>query len=98
MCFHSYADDAQICLQLKSINSTMLKSLFQCLDEVKTWMASNVLNFNEEKTEVIIFGPSCNSSTPDLDLRSLVLFVKYHLGVILYNKLTFEKQINSVFF
>lgn len=99
ICFHSYADDTQIYLRFNRNTSTPMESLVKCLDEVKTWMASNFLTFNEDKTEVIIFGPSCNFNAPDLDLCNLTCAVKTHvknLGVFLDSKLTFEKQINSV--
>lgn len=99
ICFHSYADDTQIYLRFNRNTSTPMESLVKCLDEVKTWMASNFLTFNEDKTEVIIFGPSGNFNAPDLDLCNLTCAVKTHvknLGVFLDSKLTFEKQINSV--
>lgn len=99
ICFHSYADDTQIYLQLKGNSSASLDPLLQCLDEVKSWMASNFLNFNENKTEVIIFGPSGNPNTSNFNLHSLEPFVKSHaknLGVIFDSNFTFEKQISSV--
>lgn len=99
ICFHSYADDTQIYLQLKGNSPASLEPLLQCLGEVKSWMASNSLHFNENKTEVIIFGPSGNPNTSNFNLHSFEPFVKSHaknLGVILDSNFTFEKQISSV--
>lgn len=42
--FHCYADDTQIYLPLKKSDS--VKTLFDCLDDVKIWMALNFLSFN----------------------------------------------------
>ncbi len=35
----------------------LLAPLLQCLEEIKAWMALNFLNFNENKTEVMLFTP-----------------------------------------
>ncbi len=59
--FHFYADDTQIYLPIKRNNSTVITSLLQCLEEVKSWLAQNVLFLNEDKNEVIVFGPNENS-------------------------------------
>lgn len=50
--------------------------LFDCLTNVKAWMASDPLNFNEDKTEDIIFGRRGNCSTSLTDLGSLEALVK----------------------
>lgn len=41
--FHCYADDSQICLPLKSKSVSPLKGLLDCLEDVKAWMALNIL-------------------------------------------------------
>uniref|UniRef100_A0A3Q3ALA8 Reverse transcriptase domain-containing protein n=1 Tax=Kryptolebias marmoratus TaxID=37003 RepID=A0A3Q3ALA8_KRYMA len=93
--FHSYADDTQIYFHWKHNHQFSLQPLLDCLTEVKAWMASNFLNFNENKTEVILFGSSGNCSTSLADLGSLEQFVKSHvknLGVIFDSGLNFEKH------
>ena len=54
--FHFYADDSQLYPPLRSADS--LQTVLDCLEEVKVWMGSNFLQINNDKTEVIIFGPS----------------------------------------
>uniref|UniRef100_A0A3B5PWV6 Reverse transcriptase domain-containing protein n=1 Tax=Xiphophorus maculatus TaxID=8083 RepID=A0A3B5PWV6_XIPMA len=66
--FHCYADDCQIYLPLKQKDVHSIKHLLACLGDIKAWLALNFLNFNENKTEVMVFGPSdsCESSSVDL--------------------------------
>lgn len=47
--------------------------MLDCLKDIKTQMALTFLNFNESKTEVLIFSPSGIS---DMDLCSLEPYVK----------------------
>lgn len=53
--FHCYADDSQLYLPLKRNNANSIAPLLRCLEDIKAWMASNFLKFNEEKTEIILF-------------------------------------------
>ena len=48
--------------------------LVDCLNDIKAWMALNLLNINESKTEVIVFGP--NGDVPSIDLGSLQPYAK----------------------
>ncbi len=82
--FHCYADDTQIYLPLKqSLNGP--ETLMSCLSDVKAWLSLNFLNFNESKTEIIVFGPSDSRSTPKVNLGDLSSSVKpwvKNVGVI----------------
>lgn len=63
-----------------------LKGLFDCLEDIKAWMALHFLNLNEQKTEVIVFG-ACDH----LDLGHLEIYKKSsatNLGVIFDSNLT----------
>ncbi len=54
--FHCYADNIQLYLPVKSDENTSLQPLFDCLSEVKSWLADNFLQLNDSKTEVVVFG------------------------------------------
>lgn len=41
--FHCYADDTQIYASLKKNDTYSLKVIFDCLDDMKAWMAFNQL-------------------------------------------------------
>lgn len=95
--FHCYADDSQIYVPLKKAQSFSIKPLLNCLDDLKAWMALNLLNFNEKKTEVMVFG--CTSVTPPIDLGSLAQYAKpivTNLGVKVDIDLRFDSQIKDV--
>ncbi len=85
--FHCYADDMQIDLPLKLKYIGSLAPLL------------NFLNFNENKTEVMLFTPGGTSESFDLDLGEIKPLVKPYvktLGVILDCDFKLDKQINSV--
>ncbi len=70
-----------------------------CLKDIKIWMANNFLQLNNEKTEVIIFGPFKIRNSIVSNLDSLTPYVTSHarnLGVIFDSELCLEKQISSV--
>lgn len=69
--FHFYADDSQIYVPLKKKNAFSLTPLLACLEDIKDWMALNFLNFNEKKTEVMVFGPSGLCEPPLLTVSNL---------------------------
>ena len=61
--YHLYANDQQIYLSFKpgptgvqSAQDDCIHHMESCVEEIKNWMARNMLKLNEEKTEFIIFG------------------------------------------
>ena len=58
--FHIYADDTQIYMSFESSQQNGLENtvliLQQCVAEIRAWMGRKFLKFNDDKTEVIIFG------------------------------------------
>ncbi len=62
-------------------------------------MSNNFLQLNNDKTEVILSGPSKTRNYVAGNLENLTPYVKYHvknLGVIFDSELCLEKQISSV--
>ncbi len=51
-----------------------LIQLLDCLDDIKAWMSLNFLSFNENKTEVMVFGGT--TGTPLVDLGALAQYIK----------------------
>ena len=52
----------QLYLPLKSENADPIKSLMDCLHDIKAWMDINFLTLNEGKTEVLVFESENNNS------------------------------------
>lgn len=90
-----YADNSRIYLPLKHKSVSPLKGLLDCLEDVKAWMALNVLSLNEQKTKIIVFGP-CDH----YDFGPLGIYFERalgrNLGVSFDSNLTFDKHINAV--
>ncbi len=93
--FHCYADDSQIYVPLRK-NDTV-RPLLDCLEDIKAWMSLNFLSFNENKTEVMVFGGT--TGTPLVDLGALAQYIKptiTNLGVKIDSDLMLNSQIRAV--
>ena len=55
---HSYADDTQLYIAVSPDNLEPVDVLLNCILDIKSWMADNFLQLNQDKTEVLIIGPS----------------------------------------
>ncbi|CAC5417930.1 unnamed protein product [Mytilus coruscus] len=73
-----------------------------CLSDISSWMSTNMLKLNQDKTELIIFTPKhLKASVPNLQLKvgnnviSSVSYVK-NLGVYFDQHLTMERQVSSI--
>mgnify|MGYP002259884042 FL=1 len=54
---HIYADDTQVYIGLSNSDTCVaLDQLSSCLESVKSWMATNLLKLNPDKTEFLLFG------------------------------------------
>ncbi len=73
--FHLYADDTQLYIPYKHNDSKSIEVLLACFHEVKICLSHNLLALNENKTEVILFGPSDSHDFGDLDLGDLSTYV-----------------------
>ncbi len=95
--FQCYVDDLQVYLPLTNGNS--LEHLMSCLSDLKTWLASNFLYLNENKTDVVVFGPRGARDVAVFNFGPLSLFVKEHVknvGVYIDSSLKMNTQINHV--
>ncbi len=97
--YHSYADDTQIYLALSPNDYSPIDSLYQCIDEINSWMCQNFLQLNKEKTEVIAFGNKDEVLKVNAYLDSRGQTTKNqvrNLGVILETDLSFSSHVKAV--
>ena len=104
MIYHCYADDTQIYMIIRPLENwnNYFSRLEACLSEIGSWMTSNLLKLNQEKTELIIFSTKQHQKyLPTLQLKvgdniiESVPCVK-NLGAFFDQHLTMEKQVSSV--
>ena len=90
--FHCYADDLQMYLPVKPSGNSAQCSLFDCIADIKQWLAQTFLHLNDDKTECIVFGDTADFSILSSNLSSTIR----NLGVTFDSHLRFDKQINNV--
>ncbi len=66
--FHCYADDTQLYISTRQVETSKLSKLTECVKNVKDWMTNNFLLLNSDKTEILLIGPK-NSTQNLLDLQ-----------------------------
>ncbi len=74
-------------------------SIRRCLDEVKDWLADNLVQLNERKTEIMIFGRTVLNKAESVILGPWACYIQdrvKNLGVIFDSSLKFDNQINTV--
>ena len=73
--FHFYADDSQIYMTFKPAldgdKEECLHNLEHCIEEIRTWMATNSLKFNMAKTEFVVFGNKHQPTKADANNMSI---------------------------
>ena len=104
MSYQFYADDSQLYKASAPENITdLIRSMEECIREVKSWMDSNKLKLNENKTELMLCGNTSgkNKKLPTVSLcingctiQSSV-YVK-NLGFYLNNTMSMEIQISNL--
>jgi len=102
--FHFYADDTQLYIHL-SPNSTSaaFAQLQKCLSDIQSWMGSNKLKLNPEKTEFILFGSGRQraklSSCFPIDILGSKLCPTdkvRNLGVVFDSSFTFSGHVSAI--
>ena len=104
MLYHCYADDTQVYMIIRPLENwdNYFVRLEACISDIGSWMTSNLLKLNQDKTELIVFTTKQNlPSVPKLQLKigdhsiESVPCVK-NLGVFFDQHLTMEKQVSGV--
>ena len=75
--FHSYADDTQLYIAVSPDDTGQIDALFNCIVDIKSWMAVNFLQLNQDKTEVLREGqrekllPKLHNLKPTQSVKNL---------------------------
>ena len=103
---HFYADDSQLYLSFKPTEALCVSETLQriegCLADIMSWMHSNMLKLNEDKTEVILFTSKRNAKHLDnvsVKVGNSVIrstSCVRNLGTLLESNMDMEQQVNSV--
>lgn len=102
LCFHQYADDTQIYMSMLPKDNMVCQSvelIQKCIIHVKSWMNSNMLKLNPDKTELLMLGsphslsrlklPSLHLEGTDVPTSSSIR----NLGVIFDQSLSLNDHI-----
>jgi hypothetical protein len=92
--YHLYADDTQLYMPMSTNDSsTTMEMITNCVNDIKSWMSSNKLKLNDDKTELIVFKKKStkrilneisindNVICASPCVRNLGLFLDEHLGM-----------------
>ena len=72
--YHFFADDSKLysCLPTEPESAlSALRNVESCCRQIKIWMTKNKLKLNEQKTEVLLCGPSSRRETVSVDCLSV---------------------------
>lgn len=101
---HIFADDMQLYISFQNCNAMQsISTIENCLRHIKSWMMSNFLKINEDKTDLLMISPirsNCDS-LDDVCISfggSIVLpsSTVTNLGVKIDSSMTFHAQINYI--
>ena len=104
---HLYADDTQLYIGIHLPEADIaMEKLEVCVGEIRKWMAANMLNLNNGKTEYMLIGsnymirqiqPCLNSISIGSSIVSKATSVQ-NIGVIMDQTLSMEQQVNNIIF
>ncbi len=80
--FHLYADDTQLYLPLKAGDS--IQPLLECISDIKNRLLNNCLQLNENKTEMIVFGPKKKRTNiiKELGNHRIIILIYHRLRIM----------------
>lgn len=55
--FRSFADDTKLYIALFPEDTGAINTMYECILDIKSWMAENFLQLIQGKTEVSVIGP-----------------------------------------
>ena len=96
---HFYADDTQLYMSFNVHSKNPdISQLSACFAEIKSWMSSNYLKLNEDKTEIIEIGPYVNKfSEISLSTTKIKLGSKAkNLGFMFDDSLSLKEQLTAI--
>ena len=101
--YHCYADDTQIYLSCCAKDMQVAKARMEnCIADVRTWMASNYLRLNDDKTEIVFIGRKALVSkigTVEIEIGNALIHSTSHarnIGMIIDNIFNLKHHINSI--
>jgi len=100
---HSYADDTKAYLSVPAIDvASAVQQFGRCFERIESWMGSNRLKLNSDKTQVILVGTRQQLDKihiTELQLQSAnVPFAETvsHLGVVVDSQLNMSAHVSAV--
>ena len=93
--FHSYADNTQLYIAVSPDDLEPVNILLKCISDIKTLMAENFLQLNQDKTEVLSIGHEDRRKIILPKLQTLNLLNVKNLGVFFDSELDFIPHIRN---
>lgn len=73
--YHCYVEDTQFYIPIKHKDNFAYMRLEACLHELKLWLTNNFMLLNNDKTQIIQFGPNDRSDGNSVDLGTLTPYL-----------------------
>ena len=102
--YHLYADDTQLYIPFKPSyenENKIMERVINCIDDVKSWMITNLLLLNTDTTEFIIFGTQqqlskINRNSIVVAGNNVEITSARNLGIRFDNVLSMNEQITEM--